>query len=144
MLNICLKGCIQSYLTLFTPLTRLQWVNRGRDQRHRGKENQSSIHLTGGIRWFVLALWEKLANMHLKVLARHLHPMADPGHRAGVTTGSSTQPGESVQLLTPRNTLNHYGKKQRRSHHCHTRMHRMQNSNCCWKTQSWSLSLYNN
>ena len=35
MLNICLKDCIQSYLTLFTPLTRLQWVNRGRDQRHR-------------------------------------------------------------------------------------------------------------
>ena len=31
--------------------------------------------------------------------------MADPGHRAGVTTGSSTQPAESVQLLTPRNTL---------------------------------------
>ena len=47
--------------------------------------------------------------------------MADPGHRAGVTTGSSTQPGESVQLLTPRNTLNYYGQKQRRSHHCHTR-----------------------
>ena len=36
--------------------------------------------------------------------------MADPGHRAGVTTGSSTQPGESVQLLTPRNTLNYYGQ----------------------------------
>ena len=50
-----------------------------------------------------------------------------------VTTGSSTQPGESVQLLTPRNTLNYYGQKQRRSHHCYTRMHRMQNSNCCWK-----------
>ena len=66
MLNICLKGCIQSYLTLFTPLTRLQWGNRGRDQRHRGKENQSSIHLTGGIRWFVLALWENPANMHLR------------------------------------------------------------------------------
>ena len=144
MLKICLKVCIQSYLTLFTPLTRLQWVNRGRDQRHRREENRSSIHLTGGIRWFVLAVWENPANMHLKVLARHLHPMADPGHRAGVTTGSSTQPGESVQLLTPRNTLNYYGQKQRCSHHCHTRMHWMQNSNCCWKTQSWSLSLYNN
>ena len=58
--------------------------------------------------------------MHLKVLARHLHPMADPGHRAGVTTGSSTQPGESVQLLTPRNTLNYYGQKQRRSHLSHS------------------------
>ena len=82
--------------------------------------------------------------MHLKVLARHLHPMADPGHRAGVTTGSSTQPGESVQLLTTRNALNHYGEKQRRSNRCHTRMHRMQNSDCCWKTNPWSLSLYNN
>ena len=46
--------------------------------------------------------------------------MADPGHRAGVTTGSSTQPGESVQLLTPRNALNYYGQKQRRSHHLHS------------------------
>ena len=144
MLKICLKVCIQSYLTLFTPLTRLQWVNRGRDQRHRREENQSSIHLTGWIRWFVLAAWEKQATMYLKVLARHLHPMTNPGHRTGVTTGSSTQPGESVQLLTPRNTLNYYGQKQRRSHHCYARMHRMQNSNCWWKTQSWSLSLYNN
>ena len=144
MLNIYLKGCIQSYLTLFTPLTRLQWVNRGRDQRHRREENQSSIHLTGGIRWFVLALWENPANMHLKVLARHLHPMTYPGHRTGVTTGSSTQPGESVQLLTPRNGMNHCGQKQRRSHRCHTGMHRMQISDCCWKTQPWSLALYNN
>ena len=29
--------------------------------------------------------------------------MTYSGHRTGVTTGSSTQPGESVQLLTPRN-----------------------------------------
>ena len=142
--NIYLKGCIQAQFKLVTPLTPPQWVDGGRDQRHRGEENQLSVHLTDEIRQFVLALWEKPANMHLKVLARHLHPMADPGHRAGVTTGSSTQPGESVQLLTPRNTLNYYGQKQRRSHHCYTRMHRMQNSNCCWKTQSWSLSLYNN
>ena len=82
--------------------------------------------------------------MHLKVLARHLHPMTNPGHRTGVTTGSSTQPGGSVQLLAPRNGMNHYGQKQRRSHRCHTRMHRMQNSYRCWKTQPWSLSLYNN
>ena len=116
----------------------------GGDQRHRGEENQSSIHLTGEIRWFVLALWENPANMCLKVLSRHLHPMAYPGHRAGVTAGSSTQPGESDQLLTPRNALNHYGEKQRRSNRCHTRMHRVQNSDCCWKTHPWSLSVYNN
>ena len=132
MPNICLRGCIKAisrwshHLLLNNELT-------GGNQRHRGEENQSSIHLIGEIRWFVLALWENPANMSLKVLSRHLHPMAYPGHRAGVTTGSSTQPGESVQLLTPRNTLNYYDQKQMRSHHCHTRMHRMQNSNCCWK-----------
>ena len=112
MLNTCLKGCIQSYLTLFTPLTRLQWVNRGRDQRHRREENQSSIHLTGGIRWFVLAVWENPANMHLKVLARHLHQMTYPRHRTGVTTGSSTELGESVQLLSPRNGMNIVAKSK--------------------------------
>ena len=108
-----------------------EWTG-GETKGTEGK-NQSSIHLTGGIRWFVLALWENPANMHLKVLARHLHPMTYPGHRTGVTTGSSTQPGESVQLLTPRNGMNHCGQKQRRSHRCHTGMHRMQISDCCWK-----------
>ena len=76
---------------------------QGERPRHSVGKNQSSIHLTGEIRWFVLALRENAANMHSKVLARHLHPMAYPGHHAGVTTGSSSQPGESVQLLTPRN-----------------------------------------
>ena len=104
---------------------------QGARPKAQRKENQSSIHLTGEIRWFVLAQWENPANMHLKVLARHLHPMTYPGHRTGVTTGSSTQPGESVQLLTPRNGMNHCGQKQRRSHRCHTGMHQMQISNCC-------------
>ena len=142
--NICLKSCIQTDFKLVTPLTPLQWVDRGRDQRYRGEQNQSSIHLTGEIRWFVLALWEKPANMHLKILARHLHPTTYPSDRAEVIAGSSTQPGESVQLLTPRIALNHYGQKQRSTHHCHTRMHWMQNSGLYWKTQTWSLSLYNN
>ena len=69
--------------------------------------------------------------MEEKVLARHLHPMAYPGHHAGVTTDSSAQIEESVRLLIPRIALNYYGQKQRRTHRCHTRMHRMQNSDRC-------------
>ena len=36
--NICLKGCIQAQFKLVIPLTPPQWVDRGRDQRHRGKK----------------------------------------------------------------------------------------------------------
>ena len=131
--NICLKDFIQSHFTLVTTLTPLKWLDRARDQGHRGEENQSSIHLMAEDRWFVLALWENQSEWNGGVLARHLHPMAYPGHRAGVTTDSSNQLEESVQLLITRNAMNHYGKKQRRSHRCHTRMHRMQNSDRCWK-----------
>ena len=102
------------------------------------------IHLTCENRWFVLVVWGNPAKMHSKVLARHLHPMAYPGHHAGVTTDSSAQIEGSVRLLIPRIALNYYGQKQRCTHRYHTRMHRMQNNDRCWKTQAWGLSLYNN
>ena len=144
MHNTCLKEGIHSHHRLVTVLTPRQSEDRESDQRYKWGENQSSLHLTAENRWFVLTLWGNPVNMHSKVLARHLHQMTYPGHRAGVTTDSSTQLEESVQLLITRNAMNHYGKKQRRSHRCHTRMHRMQNGDRCWKTQPWSLSLYNN
>ena len=142
--NIGLKGFIQIHFTRVTTLTPLQLVDRGRDQGRRGEENQSSIHLMSENRCFVLALWGKPVNMEMKVLTRHLHPMAYPGHHAGVTTDSSAQTEESVRLLIPRIALNYYGQKQRRTNRCHTRMHRMQNSDRCWKMQAWGISLYNN
>ena len=142
--NIGLKGFIQIHFTRVTTLTPLQWVDRGRDQGRRGEENQSSIHLMSENRCFVLALWGKPVNMEMKVLTRHLHPMAYPGHHAGVTTDSSAQTEESVRLLIPRIALNYYGQKQRRTNRCHTRMHRMQNSDRCWKMQAWGISIYNN
>ena len=118
--NIGLKGFIQIHFTWVTTLTPLQWVDRGRDQGRRGEENQSSIHLMAENRCFVLALWGKPVNMELKVLTRHLHPMAYPGHHAGVTTDSSAQTEESVRLLIPRIALNYDGQKQRRTNRCHT------------------------
>ena len=41
----------------------------------------------------------------LEVLSRHLHPMTYPGHRAGVTADSSSQPG-GVSPVTKLSTQN--------------------------------------
>ena len=41
----------------------------------------------------------------LEVLSRHLHPMTYPGHRAGVTADSSSQPG-GVSPVTKLSTKN--------------------------------------
>ena len=101
MRNICLKVCIQSQFKLVTPMTPIQWIDRWRDQRHRRKENQQSIHLTDEIIYFVLAIWEKLANVHLNVLSRHLHPMADRGVALGLQLTPLLNQGSQSSRLLP-------------------------------------------
>ena len=60
-------------------------------QRNRRVGNQGPLHLRAQNNSFVLVHFENRVIVVRKVLARHLHQMTYPGHRAGVTTDSSTQ-----------------------------------------------------
>ena len=60
-------------------------------QRNRRVGNQGPLHLRAQNNSFALVRFENKVNMVQKVLARHLHQMTYPGHRAGVTTDSSIQ-----------------------------------------------------
>ena len=60
-------------------------------QRNRRVGNQRPLHLSAQNISFALVHFMNRVNMVRKVHARHLHQMTYPGHRAGVTTDSSTQ-----------------------------------------------------